>query len=186
MHRWLIAAPASVLCGVVLTWLHMPAAWILGGIIGSGVVALSTGHELPLNKYVFDFARGAIGVLAALPLLGVPPAQFVPFIVPALVLSAAVVALAFAGGIVLSHHGVSRETGILSLLPGGASLMPAISADGCGVCCGRLDVRRWAVRALAEAVQPAIAGDACLHLSTDGGLCSTGLGCRTLAGGDLL
>lgn len=129
MHRWLIAAPASVLCGVVLTWLHMPAAWILGGIIGSGVVALSTGHELSLNKYVFDFARGAIGVLAALPLLDVPPAQFVPFIVPALVLSAAVVALAFAGGIVLSHHGVSRETGILSLLPGGASLMPAIASE---------------------------------------------------------
>lgn len=129
MHRWLIAAPASVLCGVVLTWLHVPAAWILGGIIGSGAVALSTGHELALNKYVFDFARGAIGVLAALPLLDVPAAQFVPFIVPALVLSAAVVALAFAGGIVLSHHGVSRETGILSLLPGGASLMPAIASE---------------------------------------------------------
>ncbi|AQQ14063.1 Putative ammonia monooxygenase [Corynebacterium glaucum] len=129
MNRWLIAAPTSVILGALLSWLHVPAAWILGGIIGSGAVALASGRDLPLNKHLFNFARGAIGVLAALPLLGVPLGQILPFLIPALVAAAAALAMAFGGGMVLANHGVSRETGILSLLPGGASVMPAIADE---------------------------------------------------------
>lgn len=129
MNRWLIAAPLSVALGYVFTVWQVPAAWILGGIAGAGAVALISGRDLPMNRYVFDFARGAIGVFAAVPLLGVPPRDFLPFLVPGLVTAAAVLALAYAGGLILANHGVSRETGVLSLLPGGASVMPAIAAD---------------------------------------------------------
>lgn len=129
MNRWLIAAPLSVALGYLFAHLHVPAAWILGGIVGSGAVALASGRDLPLNEHLFTFARGSVGVLAALPLVGIPPGELLPFLIPGLLMSVAVLGLAFLGGLWLGNHGVSRETGILSLLPGGASLMPAIARD---------------------------------------------------------
>lgn len=57
-------------------------------------------------------------MLAALPLVGMNP---LPYIVPGVVAGAAVISLGFAGGLMLANYGVSRETGVLSLLPGGAS-----------------------------------------------------------------
>ncbi len=129
MNRWLIAAPLSAALGWLFAWLGIPAAWILGGIVGSGAVALVSGRDLPLNEHLFTFARGIIGVFAALPLVGIPPRELLPFLIPGLAMSAAVLVLAVLGGVWLGNHGVSRETGVLSLLPGGASLMPAIARD---------------------------------------------------------
>lgn len=126
MNRWLVAAPLSVALGLLLSWLDVPAAWILAGILGAGSVALVTEEDLPVNRHLFTFARGTVGVLAALPLVGMNP---LPYIVPGVVAGAAVISLGFAGGLVLANHGVSRETGVLSLLPGGASLMPALARD---------------------------------------------------------
>ena len=126
MNRWLVAAPLSVALGLLLSLLDVPAAWILAGILGAGSVALVTEEDLPVNRHLFTFARGTVGVLAALPLVGMNP---LPYIVPGVVAGAAVISLGFAGGLVLANHGVSRETGVLSLLPGGASLMPALARD---------------------------------------------------------
>lgn len=126
MNRWLVAAPLSVALGLLFSWLNVPAAWILAGILGAGTVALVTEEDLPVNEHLFTFARGTVGVLAALPLVGMNP---LPYLLPGVVASASVIALGFAGGLVLANHGVSRETGVLSLLPGGASLMPALARD---------------------------------------------------------
>mgnify|MGYP002712147898 FL=1 len=89
-------------------------------------MALATEEDLPINEHLFTFARGTVGVLAALPLVGVNP---LPYLVPGIVAAVAVISLGFMGGLILANHGVSRETGVLSLLPGGASLMPAIARD---------------------------------------------------------
>ena len=89
-------------------------------------MALVTEEDLPINEHLFTFARGTVGVLAALPLVGVNP---LPYLVPGIVAAVAVISLGFMGGLILAYHGVSRETGVLSLLPGGASLMPAIARD---------------------------------------------------------
>ena len=89
-------------------------------------MALVTEEDLPINEHLFTFARGTVGVLAALPLVGVNP---LPYLVPGIVAAVAVISLGFMGGLILANHGVSRETGVLSLLPGGASLMPAIARD---------------------------------------------------------
>ena len=129
MNRWLIAAPVSVALGLLFSYLHVPAAWILAGIVGAGGVALATERDLPIDERVFDFARGSIGILAAVPLLTTGPAQLVPYLLPGLLAAAATLALAFGGGLVLANHGVTRETGVLSLLPGGASVMPAIAQE---------------------------------------------------------
>lgn len=129
MNRWLIVAPLSVGLGWVLSAAHVPAAWILGAIIVSGSVALVSGRELRLPKRLFSFARGTIGVLAAVPLIGIPARDLASFLIPGLVAAAFTIGLAFVGGLVLANHGVSRETGVLSLLAGGASVMPAIAEE---------------------------------------------------------
>ncbi|WP_234947939.1 AbrB family transcriptional regulator [Corynebacterium sp. CNCTC7651] len=129
MNRWLVVVPLSVALGAGLSALHVPAAWILGAILASGGMALASGRELPLDDRIFRFARGIIGVMAALPLVGIPPRELLPFLLPGLIAAAFVLALAFGGGLVLANHGVTRETGVLSLLPGGASVMPAIAQE---------------------------------------------------------
>ena len=126
MNRWLVAAPLSVALGLLFSFLGVPAAWILAGILGSGSVALVTEEDLPVNEHLFTFARGTVGVFAALPLVGMNP---LPYLLPGVVAGAVVIGMGFVGGLVLANHGVSRETGVLSLLPGGASLMPAIARD---------------------------------------------------------
>ena len=126
MNRWLVAAPLSVALGLLFSYLGVPAAWILAGILGAGSVALVTEDDLPVNEHLFTFARGTVGVFAALPLVGMNP---LPYLLPGVVAGAVVISLGFVGGLILANHGVSRETGVLSLLPGGASLMPAIARD---------------------------------------------------------
>ncbi|QPK83322.1 AbrB family transcriptional regulator [Corynebacterium qintianiae] len=128
-QKWIIVAPASVALGFLFSRLGVPAAWILGAIIASGAMALASGRDLPVNQHFFAAARGIIGVLAAIPLVGIPPRELAAFLVPGLVVALVTVGLAFAGGMFLSHHGVSRETGVLSLLAGGASIMPAVAAE---------------------------------------------------------
>lgn len=129
MNRWLFVVPVSVALGALLSWAHVPAAWIVGSIIASGTAALVTARELKLHETFFKSARGIIGVMAALPLIGIPPADLVRFIIPGLISAAFIIALAFVGGSILAKHGVSRETGVLSLLAGGASVMPAIAHE---------------------------------------------------------
>lgn len=126
MNRWLVAAPLSVALGLLFSYLGVPAAWILAGILGAGSVALVTEEDLPVNEHLFTFARGTVGVFAALPLVGMNP---LPYLLPGVVAGAVVIGMGFVGGLILANHGVSRETGVLSLLPGGASLMPAIARD---------------------------------------------------------
>ena len=89
-------------------------------------MALVTEEDLPVNEHLFTFARGTVGVFAALPLVGMNP---LPYLLPGVVAGAVVIGMGFVGGLILANHGVSRETGVLSLLPGGASLMPAIARD---------------------------------------------------------
>lgn len=129
----MIVAPLSVLVGYLLDRLHVPAAWILAAILVSGASALGTGRELKVNARFYQFCRGIIGVVAALPLAGVPPAELVPYLVPGLVSAAVIVGIGFIGGLLLARYagadGVSRETGVLSMLSGGASVMTSLASD---------------------------------------------------------
>lgn len=129
----MIVAPASLVLGFFLQRWNVPAAWILAGIICSGISALGTGRELPVNKKFYQFCRGIIGILAAVPLIGVPPGELVPSLVPGLVSAAVIVGIGFVGGMLLADYsgkdGVSRETGVLSMMSGGSSMMPAMAEE---------------------------------------------------------
>ncbi|GAB3942866.1 AbrB family transcriptional regulator [Corynebacterium tapiri] len=129
--RWFIVAPGSALMGYLLDRLHVPAAWILGAILVSGAVALTTGEELSVNKHVYTFGRGIVGILAALPLVGVPVLSLVRVVPAGLFATAITVGIGVLGGLLLarSQASISRESGVLSMLAGGASVMPAIASD---------------------------------------------------------
>lgn len=129
MLRWILVIVASLGLGALFTYLNVPAAWILGAIIASGAMALGTGRELKVDRTFHRFGRGIIGVLAAVPLFGMPGSELLSYLFPGLVVAAVTVGIGIGGGLLLSRYGVSRETGVLSMLAGGASVMPAIATD---------------------------------------------------------
>ncbi|WIM67845.1 AbrB family transcriptional regulator [Corynebacterium breve] len=129
MFRWFLVIVSSLLLGAAFSYLNVPAAWIVASIIASGIMALSTKQELRVNEKFYSLGRGIIGVMAAVPIVGVPLGQLAHYILPGLVVSAVTIGIGFATGMVLSRFGVSRETGILSSLTGGASVMPVIAKE---------------------------------------------------------
>lgn len=60
--------------GLLFSFLGVPAAWILAGILGAGSVALVTQDDLPVNEHLFTFARGTVGVVAGAAAGGDEPA----------------------------------------------------------------------------------------------------------------
>lgn len=129
--RWAIVAPLSVLVGWLFNSWGVPAAWIVAGILVSGSAALLGNRELPLNRYVSRTGRGIIGILAGLPLIGIPLMQLLGFLPAGLLVAAVTLAIGIAGGVLLarSQPQISPETGILSMLAGGASLMPPLARE---------------------------------------------------------
>lgn len=129
--RWVIVAPLSVLLGWGLNALHVPASWILGAIIASAAMALTTGQELPLAKPFHAVGRGFIGMMAALPLVGADWIEVLKLLPAGLVVASVTIGIGVTGGFILHRvqPAVSRESGILSMLAGGASVMPAIAHD---------------------------------------------------------
>lgn len=131
MWRWAVVAPASVGLGLLFSYWNVPAAWILAAIIVSGAMALSTGDELPINEQFFRFGRGIIGMLAGLPLVGIPVGLLTGYLLPGLFVAVVSVGVGIGGGLLLAkkEQALSPETGILSMLAGGASIMPVLARE---------------------------------------------------------
>lgn len=132
--RWSIVAPASVGLGWVLDRAGVPAAWIIGAIAASAAMALITSQELTVNQHVYAISRGFIGVLAALPLTTMSLGVLAAYVPVGVIVALVTVGLGITGGLLIHRaqpRVVSRETGILSMLPGGASMMPVL-ADSLG------------------------------------------------------
>ena len=129
--RWAVVLPASLLLGALLDRLGVPAGWILAGILAAGAMALSTGEELPLNRVVERGGRGVIGILAGVPLAAVPLAELGEYALPGVVVALVIVVFGVGGGLLLARAepALKRETGVLSMLAGGSSVMPALARD---------------------------------------------------------
>ncbi len=130
-RAWAAVVPLSVAAGALLSHWRVPAAWIVAAIAVSGAVALGRGRELRVNTHYYRFGRGIIGIMAGLPLVGVTPGALAPFLLPGLLFSVLTLGLGVAVGLLLarSQSEVSRETGVLAMLPGGASTMPIMARD---------------------------------------------------------
>ncbi|AGG65613.1 AbrB family transcriptional regulator [Corynebacterium callunae] len=131
VFRWSLVAPISIALGWTFSMWGVPAAWILGAILGAGACALITGQDLPLAKGVHIFGRSIIALLAAIPLITSPGQQLLHYLIPGLVISFFTVAVGVIGGLLLarSRREISPETGVLSMLAGGASVMPILARE---------------------------------------------------------
>ncbi len=129
--RWLIVAPLSVALGLLFHWWRIPAGWILAAILVSGAMALLSGRELPINSRFYQFSRGIIGILAAVPLVSVPPREVLSLLPAGVFVATVTLGIGVAGGLLLarSQPAIGRETGVLSMLAGAASMMPAIATE---------------------------------------------------------
>lgn len=130
-RRWIVVVIASLILGVIFSEAHVPAAWILAAIIAAAASALLSGEELHAHPLVNRIGRGTIGVLAGLPLLGVPADHVARFLPAAIVATGLTLTIGVIGGYLLSRHepSIPPETGILSMLAGGSSMMPALAAE---------------------------------------------------------
>lgn len=129
--RWAVVIPLSLSLGWVFTLLNVPAAWILAGILAAGASALINGAELPVNKVLYSFGAGIVAVLAAVPLATETLDNLLGYVLPSLVVAAFTILIGLLTGYLLSRfqRGVSRETGMISMLAGGAAFMPAIARE---------------------------------------------------------
>ncbi|MFP7365197.1 AbrB family transcriptional regulator [Corynebacterium callunae] len=129
--RWSLVAPISVALGWTFSIWGVPAAWILGAIVSAGACALITGQDLPLAKGVHIFGRSIIAILASIPLITSSGRELLQYLVPGLVISFFTVAVGVIGGLLLSRsrREISPETGVLSMLAGGASVMPILARE---------------------------------------------------------
>lgn len=130
--RWLAVAPLSIAVGFIFYRWNVPAAWILAAILCAGGCALLTGRELTVRSEVEGFAKALIAMITAVPLIATPPQQLALFILPGLMVAAVTLVMSFAGGFVLARASsgeITQETAILSLLAGGASIMPPLAQE---------------------------------------------------------
>lgn len=128
---WVGVAVTSTLVGLLFDYLGVPAGWILAGILVSATVAVVKSEELHLNRHFFNFCRGFIGVLAGTPLISASLSDIARFILPGIFTSLVTVGIGLGGGLLLAHSQkeISKETGILSMLAGGASVMPFLAKE---------------------------------------------------------
>ena len=130
--RWLVVIPASVVLGLLFDWLNVPAAWILAAIVASGSVALISRRDMPVNRHFYGLSRGFIGIMAAVPLTVSPVGQLLQYLPVGIIVGFLSVAFCMGGGLLLykmQHGAITRDTGVLSLLPGGASMMPPLADE---------------------------------------------------------
>ncbi|MDU0479737.1 AbrB family transcriptional regulator [Staphylococcus chromogenes] len=129
--RWCLVVPATMALGALFAYLKVPAGWIVAAIVASASCALITQEELRVHRGVSRVGRSMIAILASAPIIASDPWELVHFVLPGLVVSVITIGIGFAGGLLLARasESTSQETGILSMLAGGASVMPVLAQE---------------------------------------------------------
>jgi uncharacterized protein len=127
--RWAGLAAASVACGFLAQWVHVPAAWLIGPMIVAIVAAIS-GIGLGLPRWSLAAPQGVIGVTIAqaftLPVIGEVIHEWVPILI---VVAATVIAAGTASWLLAKYSPISAATAAWGSSPGAAVTMIALSAE---------------------------------------------------------
>ena len=129
--RWAIVVPVSIVLGIALNFLGVPAAWVLAALICSASAAIITHQALSLSPLMVRFTKGVIGIIAAAPLATTAWRDLAEYIIPGLVVSAITIATGISCGLIMHrlHKDIDRGSAVLSMLAGGASVMPFLAAE---------------------------------------------------------
>ncbi|MEJ5927896.1 AbrB family transcriptional regulator [Corynebacterium sp. H128] len=129
--RWTVVVPATIGIGMLFDYLHVPAGWILAAILAAAGMSISTGRDLPVHRMVSRVGRNLIAIMAAAPIVAADPVELTHFILPGLAMAVITIGIGIVGGLMLARSTpeISRETGVLSMLAGGASVMPVLAQE---------------------------------------------------------
>ncbi|MBG6249191.1 MULTISPECIES: AbrB family transcriptional regulator [Symbiopectobacterium] len=129
LAQWGVLLVASLLLGLVLQWLHVPAAFLLGPMMVGVAVGLK-GATIRMPPAYFWAANAILGCLVAqslsLSILS-PLLQEWPLVLGILV--ATLAASGFSGWLLVKFSALPGTTGAWGASPGGASAMVAMSSE---------------------------------------------------------
>ena len=127
--KWAALSAASIGCGFLAQWAHVPAAWLIAPLIVSIVAALK-GIDLRLPRWSLAAPQGVIGVTIAqaftLPVIDEVVHEWAPILI---VVVATVVAAGTASWLLAKYSPISAATAAWGSSPGAAVTMIALSAD---------------------------------------------------------
>jgi membrane AbrB-like protein len=127
--RWGVLAAASLACGALAQWVHVPAAWLIAPMIVA-IVAAINGIGVKLPRWSLTIPQGVIGMTIAqvftIPVVAEVFAQWLPILI---VVVATVVAAGAAGWLLARYSPISAPTAAWGSSPGAAVTMIALSSD---------------------------------------------------------
>jgi membrane protein AbrB duplication len=126
---WATLLLISAAVSAVLLWFHVPAALLLGPLIGGITVSLC-GAQLHIPRFFFLAAQAVIGCMIAGTLSpSIFPILFGNWPIVLLILFSTLGASAFSGWMLVRYSALPGVTGAWGTSPGGASAMVAMARD---------------------------------------------------------
>lgn len=127
-RHWFIvlgtALPAALLAG----WLGLPAAWLVGPLLGSMLLALAAGVRLAMPRRMDLASQAVVGVVISQSFRTTSLGAIAAHWLPVLAVTAGTLALSLGGGALLARlSSLDPATATLGTIPGGAGGMVAMS-----------------------------------------------------------
>jgi uncharacterized protein len=129
--RWIAAAAIIVALGFLFTAVALPAGWLIAGMLGAAIVALTSRRELNPPAKAMSAAQGVIGVVAVEPLTKLTGGDLVHFAGCAAFSVSITLGLSIVLGVALARvaKGLGTATANLSLIAGGASTISSMARE---------------------------------------------------------
>jgi len=129
--RWIAAAAIVVALGFSFTSIALPAGWLIAGMLGAAIIALSSRRELTPPARAMSAAQGVIGVVAVEPLTKLTGGDLVHFAGCAAFSVTITLGLSVVFGVALARlaSGLGTATANLSLIAGGASTISSMARE---------------------------------------------------------
>ncbi|WP_319448984.1 MULTISPECIES: AbrB family transcriptional regulator [unclassified Mycobacterium] len=130
-QHWMAAAAIIVALGTLFTYLALPAGWLIAGMLGAAVVALTSRRELNPPAKAMSAAQGVIGVVAVEPLTKLTGSDLVHFAGCAAFSVSITLGLSVVFGLALARlaKDLGAATANLSLIAGGASTISSMARE---------------------------------------------------------
>ena len=129
--RWASAAATIVALGILFTYLDLPAGWLIAGMLGAAIVALTSRRALTPPARAMSAAQGVIGVVAVEPLTKLTGSDLAHFAGCAAFSVGVTLTLSVVLGLALARlaKDLGTATANLSLIAGGASTISSMARE---------------------------------------------------------
>lgn len=132
--RDLVPWACAVAAGALAWWLlwlgNVPSPTLFAGLVAGVIVALWSADPPQIGRRVTRASQAVIGTTIGATITLPALQRLASGWAPAVLVTAATLSLSIAGGLALAHAGrISRLTGVLAMIAGGASTLTAITRE---------------------------------------------------------